>query len=215
MKLDEYWRKIEEEFQSIQDEQAFVGRNQTLVNAKQKHHLARIFNVFGYSYGRWLRFLEPPTYPTRITVQGRKLSAPPPSSGLSQVHLHLKTRSHPKRNDLVCAIYQKGGCSKAFSNVKELEKWVSTYPDWKTRFQTTAATQPPPKSGTKRAPSSIISAMQKDFADLLMKYDYEEVTIGGEEYLIFDVERDHITRVKGMHASLPNHIVLLILLCMW
>ena len=39
---------------------------------------------------------------------------------LEDIAHSVRTRVHPRRRDLICAIEQNGGCTKAFSDLKQL-----------------------------------------------------------------------------------------------
>lgn len=157
------------------------------LNSTEKHHFAQLYNVSGYSHDKWLHYLTTPVNPTRIIVRG-EVHVSPPTLSDSEVYTAIYARAHLKQPDLVCAVTTSGGCSKAFSDLTQLSKWVATHKDWKSRFQMRGS-----KNGTtKRATtSSLISTFHKDFEDLLMRYDYDCVTIDRVEYLIFDVEHDN------------------------
>ena len=189
IRLKDYLKAIEDVLKTIVENRIFSGRNDRPLNATQKHHLARLYNVYGYSYSKWTRYLFPPVNPTRVVVQGDVHVSVPDSSDseTDEVYATIRIRKHPKRNDLVCAINKSGGCSKAFPDARQLSKWVASHKDWKTRFQTKLGKN----GGTKNACSNLLSAMRKDFEDLLVQYQYEQTTIDRKEYLLFDVPHDN------------------------
>lgn len=142
------------------------------MNSQQKHHLAHLFNAFGY-YDKWLRHLAPPAYPTCIITQGHILVSP--------------TDSSDSEIDMVCAVLSSGGHSRAFPDARQPVN------GWQLRAIGNPDSRPrsPRKAGKKKATSSIIATVKKDFEDLIQKFPYHQVTITREEYLLFDVPYDH------------------------
>ena len=55
----------------------FAGRDRIPLNSIQKHHLARLFNVLGYSHDKWLCHLATPANRTWLIVQGDVYVSPP------------------------------------------------------------------------------------------------------------------------------------------
>ena len=110
----------------------------------------------------------------------------------------MKTRAHPRNPDLVCAIKKSGACSKSFASPKELAKWVTSQygNEWRLHFLTNTKLpakrkSPSANSSSKRSKSYVVSAFKDAFNDLSAHYNHDAVTIGDEEYLLFDVPADH------------------------
>ena len=68
---------IEDVFKSIDNSRDFAGRDRIPLNSIQKHHLAHLFNVLGYSHDKWLCHLATPANRTRLIVQGDVYVSPP------------------------------------------------------------------------------------------------------------------------------------------
>ena len=78
--MKDYLKAIEDVLKIIVENRVFSGRNDKPSNATQKHHFARLYQVYGYSYNNWIRYLSPPVNPTRAIVQGDVHVSAPDSS---------------------------------------------------------------------------------------------------------------------------------------
>ena len=177
--------------------------------------MAKLFNAFGFSHERWLRHLKLPECQTKPVVKGQVYAVPPNSDTDSEteVMLSMKTRAHPRNPDLVCAIKRSGACSKSFSSPKELAKWVTEYGnEWRIHFMTN--TKAPSKrkstsanSSPKRSKSYVVSAFKDAFNDLSAHYNHDAVTIGDEEYLLFNVPADHQCLFHSIAADIRSLLI--------
>lgn len=157
--VDDYITEIDCTIKEIENGNFFYGRNTSPLTADHKHHLAKLYNTFGFSQDKWLRHLQSPAFPQKTTVNGLVHAMPPDSAtDLDTEDIKMiKIRGHSKRPDFVCAMKRTGGCSKCFDTVKELVKWVSaTYGnDWQNHFLLNAPTIPAKrKPASATAPSS-------------------------------------------------------------
>lgn len=71
VQFEDYIRNIELTIADIEKGQIFQGRNTSNVNAGQKHHMAKLLNVFGYSHEKWLRHLKVPDCGSKTVVKGQ------------------------------------------------------------------------------------------------------------------------------------------------
>ena len=71
---------------------------------------------------RWIRHLKEPSIPSLTMMKGQIHAGDPTVTEklLEDIARSLKTRVHSRRQDLICAIKQNGGCTKAFPDLKQL-----------------------------------------------------------------------------------------------
>ena len=69
---------------------------------------------------------------------------------LEEIAHRVKTRNHPQRQDLIYAIKQNGGCTKAFPDVNQLPHWVTVnyQHDWKFELMLHPIAGPKPQRKT-------------------------------------------------------------------
>ena len=162
-----------------------IGRNQQTPNQQAKHLLARLYNAFGFSIGKWLSYLRKPAYPDRETRRGshRITSTSRNNSEVDAAKKMLKTRSHPKKPGTVCAMMSRGGCTKTFDTIAELADFVvDKYPsNWRFMYLLK-------KQGKVQNTNSNYSLLQ----DLPPKFTYDGMMYdGNDSYLVVDVPNDH------------------------
>ena len=76
---------------------------------------------------RWIRHLKEPSIPSLAMMKGQ-IHADDPTvteKQLEDIARSVKTRVHSRRPDLICAIKQNGGCTKAFPDLKQLSRWIA------------------------------------------------------------------------------------------
>ena len=122
IRFPRYITRIEAVIKEIETRKIFGGRYASKVNALQKHHLARLYNSIGYSMDCWIRNLKEPSIPSLTMTKGQIHAGDPTvtEKQLEDIAHSVRTRVHPRRRDLICAIEQNGGCTKAFSDLKQL-----------------------------------------------------------------------------------------------
>ena len=190
IKGSSYIKRISATFEEIVKGKVFVGRDNSHLTAKQKHYLARLFNSFGFSFGRWNRYLKKPVYPSRLIISGEVHATNPSidSEEINEILKIIRTRNHPRKPEYICVMKKDGGCSKSFPNENKLASWIAEqYPkDWRNQFITTAKETPP-----KKPTSFIIAAFEKQFSDLSSQYTISKLKIGIDDYVLFDVPADN------------------------
>ena len=193
VRVPRYLRQIDDIIANIDKDKVFAGNYKRKLTAMQKHHLARLFNALGFSMGRWVRHLQEPTYPSLTITQGEIHSGDPrvPQRELEEIASSVRTRNHPRRPDLICAITKTGGCSKAFPNVKELAAWIGANHrgDWKLQFHLLSTAGPTPQR--KTTTTTLSTVFQKEVSDLTAAFNHDVIRIGSDDFLLFDVPADH------------------------
>lgn len=193
IRFPRYIARIEAVIKEIETRKIFRGRYVSKVNAQQKHHLARLYNSIGFSMDRWIRHLKEPSIPSLTMTKGLIHAGDPTltQEQLEEIARSVKTRIHPRRQDLICAIKQNGGCTKAFPDVKQLSRWIAeNYAhDWQYKLLLVPSAGPKPQR--KTTTSALSATFHEKVSDLTAQFDHDVIKIGRDNYILFDVPADH------------------------
>ena len=193
IRFSRYIARIDAVIKEIETRKIFGGRYAGKVNALQKHHLARLYISIGYSMDRWMRHLKEPSIPSLTMTKGQIHAGDPTvtKKQLEDIARSVKTRAHPRRQDLICAIKVHGGCTKAFPDLAQLSRWIAEnyFHDWQCELMLVPSTGLTP---LKKTTSSTLSAtFRETVSDLTAQFDHNVISIGTDQYLLFDVPADH------------------------
>ena len=110
---------------------------------------------------------------------------------LEDIARSVKTRVHSRRQDLICAIKQNGGCTKAFPNLKQLSRWIAEnyVHDWQYELMLVPSAGLKPQR--KMTTSTLSATFHETVSDLTALFDHDVISIGRDKYILFDIPADH------------------------
>ena len=147
--MPQYLEQLKKIFDDVSGQRLFIGRNESYLTFGKKEDLAQLYNAFGFYSGRCGHFLHATprmllTIRSRSRTQGQQSGvwtiAQPAIYNqkrhrIMEIEKNIATRAVANNPQLICAIYQKGGCSKAFKSKESLCEWVLKSGNWREKFR--------------------------------------------------------------------------------
>ena len=156
---------------------------------------------------RWIRHLKEPSIPSLTMTKGQIHAGDPTvtEKQLEDITRSVKTRVHSRRQDLICAIKQNGGCTKVFPDLEQLSRWIAEnyVHDW--HYELMLVPSAGLKPQRKTTTSTLSATFHETVSDLTALFDHDVISIGRDEYILFDIPADH----QRLFHSFPGVLKLL------